>query len=142
MELAVWDAFANNEKLSLAKMIGAEKDSIAVGVSIGLQPDAETLVRLVSQYMDEGYERVKLKIAPKKDIQFVKAVREKFPNLSLMADANSAYNREDFLLLKELDHFNLEMIEQPFGAKDFVDHAWLQKKIKKRVFVWTRILGH
>lgn len=77
--------------------------------------------------MDEGYERVKLKIAPKKDIQFVKAVREKFPNLSLMADANSAYNREDFLLLKELDHFNLEMIEQPFGAKDFVDHAWLQK---------------
>lgn len=127
VELAVWDAFAKNEKLSLAKMIGAEKDSIAVGVSIGLQPDAETLVRLVSQYMDEGYERVKLKIAPKKDIQFVKAVREKFPNLSLMADANSAYNREDFWLLKELDHFNLEMIEQPFGAKDFVDHAWLQK---------------
>ncbi|HDM9153193.1 TPA: o-succinylbenzoate synthase [Listeria monocytogenes] len=133
VELAVWDAFANNEKLSLAKMIGAEKDSIAVGVSIGLQPDAETLVRLVSQYMDEGYERVKLKIAPKKDIQFVKAVREKFPNLSLMADANSAYNREDFLLLKELDHFNLEMIEQPFGAKDFVDHAWLQKKLKTRI---------
>lgn len=133
VELAVWDAFAKNEKLSLAKMIGAEKDSIAVGVSIGLQPDAETLVRLVSQYMDEGYERVKLKIAPKKDIQFVKAVREKFPNLSLMADANSAYNREDFLLLKELDHFNLEMIEQPFGAKDFVDHAWVQKKLKTRI---------
>lgn len=50
-----------------------------------------------------------------------------------MADANSAYNREDFLLLKELDHFNLEMIEQPFGAKDFVDHAWVQKKLKTRI---------
>ncbi|EAV9888787.1 o-succinylbenzoate synthase, partial [Listeria monocytogenes] len=133
VELAVWDAFAKNEKLSLAKMIGAKKDSIAVGVSIGVQHSAEALVQLVSQYMDEGYERVKLKIAPKKDIQFVKAVREKFPNLSLMADANSAYNREDFLLLKELDHFNLEMIEQPFGTKDFVEHAWLQKKLKTRI---------
>ncbi|HAM1073348.1 TPA: o-succinylbenzoate synthase [Listeria monocytogenes] len=133
VELAVWDAFAKNEKLSLAKMIGAKKDSITVGVSIGVQHSAEALVQLVSQYMDEGYERVKLKIAPKKDIQFVKAVREKFPNLSLMADANSAYNREDFLLLKELDHFNLEMIEQPFGTKDFVEHAWLQKKLKTRI---------
>lgn len=78
VELAVWDAFAKNEKLSLAKMIGAEKDSIAVGVSIGLQPDAETLVRLVSQYMDEGYERVKLKIAPKKIFNLSKLFEKNF----------------------------------------------------------------
>ncbi|EAK9823984.1 o-succinylbenzoate synthase [Listeria monocytogenes] len=133
VELAVWDVFAKSEMCSLAKMIGAEKDSIAVGVSVGLQEDTEALVRLVSQYVDAGYERVKLKIAPNKDIQFVEAVRKKFPNLSLMADANSAYNREDFFLLKELDHFHLEMIEQPFGTKDFVDHAWLQEKLTTRI---------
>ncbi|UHP09892.1 o-succinylbenzoate synthase [Listeria marthii] len=133
VELAVWDAFAKREKRSLAKMIGATKDSIAVGVSVGLQRDVEALVQLVGRYVDEGYERVKLKIAPHKDIQFIEAVRKKFPNLSLMADANSAYNREDFSLLKELDQYNLEMIEQPFGTKDFVDHAWLQAKLKTRI---------
>ncbi|MBC2330692.1 o-succinylbenzoate synthase [Listeria swaminathanii] len=133
VELAVWDAFAKREKRSLAKMIGATKDSIAVGVSVGLQQDVEALVQLIGRYVDEGYERVKLKIAPHKDIQFIEAVRKKFPNLSLMADANSAYNREDFSLLKELDQYNLEMIEQPFGTKDFVDHAWLQAKLKTRI---------
>lgn len=78
VELAVWDVFAKSEMCSLAKMIGAEKDSIAVGVSVGLQEDTEALVRLVSQYVDAGYERVKLKIAPNKDIQFVEAVRKNF----------------------------------------------------------------
>ncbi|MBC2134416.1 o-succinylbenzoate synthase [Listeria innocua] len=133
VELAVWDAFAKMEKRSLANMIGATKESIKVGVSIGLQQNVETLLQLVNQYVDQGYERVKLKIAPNKDIQFVEAVRKKFPKLSLMADANSAYNREDFLLLKELDQYDLEMIEQPFGTKDFVDHAWLQKQLKTRI---------
>lgn len=133
VELAVWDAFAKSEQRSLAEMIGATNRSIAVGVSVGLQQDVAELVQLVERYVDEGYERVKLKIAPHKDIPFVAAVRKKFPNLSLMADANSAYNREDLFLLKELDQYDLEMIEQPFGTKDFVDHAWLQKQLKTRI---------
>ncbi|MBC2261292.1 o-succinylbenzoate synthase [Listeria sp. FSL L7-0091] len=133
VELAVWDAFAKMKKRSLSKMIGATKESIKVGVSIGLQPNVESLLQLVNQYVDQGYERVKLKIAPNKDIQFVEAIRKRFPKLSLMADANSAYNREDFLLLKELDQYDLEMIEQPFGTTDFVNHAWLQKQLKTRI---------
>lgn len=133
VELAVWDVFAKAEKKSLAKMIGATKKSIAVGVSIGIQDSVDSLVRLVGEYQNEGYERVKIKIEPNKDIAFIKAVREKFPKLSLMADANSAYNREDFTLLKELDQFGLEMIEQPFGVKDFVNHAWLQRQLNTRI---------
>ncbi|MBC2043327.1 o-succinylbenzoate synthase [Listeria welshimeri] len=133
VELAVWDAFAKSEKSSLARMIGANKDFISVGVSIGLQNNPNDLLQLVEQYVQAGYQRVKLKVAPNHDIQYIKAVREKFPKLSLMADANSAYNREDFLLLKELDQFDLEMIEQPFGTKDFVDHAWLQSQLKTRI---------
>ncbi|MBK2002651.1 o-succinylbenzoate synthase [Listeria ivanovii subsp. londoniensis] len=133
VELAVWDAFAKTEKKSLAHMIGATKKTLAVGVSIGIQDNVGSLVRLVDQYVSEGYKRVKIKIKPNKDVAFIKAVREKFPNLRLMADANSAYNIEDFSLLKALDHFELEMIEQPFGAKDFVNHAWLQKQINTRI---------
>lgn len=133
VELAVWDVFAKAEKKSLAKMIGATKKSIAVGVSIGIQDSVDSLVQLVEEYQNEGYERVKIKIEPNKDIAFIKAVREKFPKLSLMADANSAYNREDFTLLKELDQFGLEMIEQPFGVKDFVNHAWLQRQLNTRI---------
>ncbi|MBF2544210.1 o-succinylbenzoate synthase [Listeria seeligeri] len=133
VELAIWDVFAKAKKKSLASMIGATRKSLAVGVSIGIQSDSATLVKLVEEYVDAGYERVKLKIKPHKDIAFIKAVREKFPKLSLMADANSAYNKEDFSLLKELDEYDLEMIEQPFGTKDFVDHAWLQKQMKTRI---------
>ncbi|WP_271001572.1 o-succinylbenzoate synthase [Listeria seeligeri] len=133
VELAIWDVFAKAKKKSLANMIGAPRKSLAVGVSIGIQPDSASLVKLVEEYVDAGYERVKIKIKPHKDIAFIKAVREKFPKLSLMADANSAYNKEDFSLLKELDEYDLEMIEQPFGTKDFVDHAWLQKQMKTRI---------
>jgi O-succinylbenzoate synthase len=47
-----------------------------------------------------------------------------------MGDANSAYTLADVPLFKELDKFNLMMIEQPLAHDDIFDHAKLQRQIQ------------
>ena len=84
----------------------------------------------VDYYVTEGYKRIKLKIKPGQDIEVMRAVREQFPNIFLMADANSAYTLKDVALLSQLDEFNLMMIEQPLAHDDIIDHAELQTHIK------------
>ena len=64
-------------------------------------------------------------------MQLVKAVRQKFPSITLSVDANSAYHYEtDAPLFKQLDEYDLLMIEQPLAPGDLVDHAKLQREIK------------
>ena len=81
-------------------------------------------------YIEEGYKRMKVKIKPGHDVEVIRALREAFPTIPLMADANSAYTLDDIDLLKQLDEFNLMMIEQPLASDDIIDHAKLQKEIK------------
>lgn len=130
IEGAVWDAYAKRTKQSLAQALGGQAQQIEVGISVGLQKDIPTLIRVVNAYIQEGYKRVKVKIKPSEDRHLLKALREHFPNLPLMADANSAYSLEDIALLKSFDEFNLLMIEQPLAPDDLVDHATLQKEMK------------
>ncbi|UUV98149.1 o-succinylbenzoate synthase [Vagococcus luciliae] len=130
IETAIWDMYAKRQQMSLAKLCHSQSSNIEVGVSIGIQKSISDLLAVVSEYVDEGYRRIKLKIAPNQDISFVKAVREAFPNILLMVDANSAYTLKDVSIFKELDCYELSMIEQPFGYSDFLEHATLQKQIK------------
>ena len=83
--------------------------------------------------MEEGYRRIKLKIAPGHDVDVIAIVRRRFPDVPLMADANSAYTLGDVDTLRELDQFNLLMIEQPLAHDDIVDHAELQRELKTPV---------
>ncbi|MBC6315834.1 o-succinylbenzoate synthase [Listeria grandensis] len=129
VETAVWDIFSKMSGQCLTAYLGGNQGDIPVGVSIGIQSDTTELVRIVGEYVRAGYTRVKLKIKPGSDIESVRQVRNDFPDLTLMVDANSAYNRADISILKKLDQYNLAMIEQPFGVTDFVDHAWLQKQL-------------
>lgn len=62
---------------------------------------------------------MKLKIRPGYDVEPVALIRQHFPNLPLMVDANSAYTLADLPQLQRLDHYQLAMIEQPFAADDF-----------------------
>lgn len=133
IETAIWDLYAKREKCSLQSLIGGKGNQLAVGVSIGIQPNIDKLLQVVTGYVKEGYTRVKLKIKPGFDSVPIAHIRERFPNLRLMADANSAYTPLDINLLTALDAYQLEMIEQPFGVRDFVDHAWLQKQLTTRV---------
>ena len=126
---ALWDLAAKEANRPLAAMLGGDKEQVEAGISIGIQPDPATLVKKVGQAVQAGYRRVKVKIKPGADLAYLTAVREAYPGLMLMADANSAYTLSDLAHLKDFDRLNLLMIEQPLAAGDLVDHARLQEKL-------------
>jgi o-succinylbenzoate synthase len=129
IETAIWDAFSKKNDKPLYELLGGEKKPIAVGKSIGIQKSPEELVSKVAQYVNEGFQKIKVKIAPGADIDYIRKVREEFPDISLMADANSAYSLKDTEHLKQLDQFHLLMIEQPLAHDDIIDHSILQKEL-------------
>lgn len=130
IEGAVWDIYAQQTNQSLASALGGTRDKIEVGISIGIQQSIEELVELVDGYVKEGYKRIKVKIKPGWDVEVMRILRNTFPDVAMMADANSAYRLEDAELLKQLDAFNLTMIEQPLASDDIIDHAQLQKMLE------------
>lgn len=129
LEVAVWDLEAKLQKMPLWKHIGGEKTHIECGVSIGVQKNIDELLELIQKELDAGYHRIKIKIMPGWDVDVVREVRERFPDIRLLADANSAYTLADTAHLKKLDDFDLMMIEQPLMHDDIIDHATLQKKL-------------
>ncbi len=132
-EMALWDLLAKKRKISLSRTLGGTRTRIESGVSVGVQKNINQLVEVVGEYVKQGYLRVKLKVKPGWDIKQVGAVRDKFPTLRLMVDANGAYSPENKDTLVRLDQFGLMMIEQPFAWDDMVEHALLQSKIKTPV---------
>lgn len=130
LEAALWDALAKSKNNSLSEMLGGTRKKIDVGVSIGIQPTEKELLKKVNSYLKEGYKRIKIKIAPANDLQFISAIRREFPGIMLQVDANSAYTLADIGIFKKMDDFNLVLIEQPLGYEDIYDHSKLQKEIK------------
>ncbi len=130
MEAAVWDLQARMDSQPLWKTIGGgARREIPCGVSIGIQDSVEQLLEKVEKELAAGYQRIKMKIKPGWDVDSIRRVRERFPNIKLMADANSAYTLEDTERLKRLDEFYLMMIEQPLAHDDIIDHAVLQNTL-------------
>ncbi len=130
LEMAVFDAHLRAEGRSMASALGGSRERVAVGVSVGITPTVEEMVEQAAGYLEEGYQRIKLKIKPGFDIEPVAAVRAAFPDILLSVDANAAYGRDDLETFRALDAFGLLMIEQPFHYEDLVDHAWLQERIE------------
>ena len=126
LENAVWDLYAKRNNNPLYKELGGVKQQIDVGISIGIQPTAKDLVHVIEEFVNEGYKRMKVKIKPGADYEMLKEVRRHFPDILLMADANSAYTLDDLDTFKKLDELNLMMIEQPLAHDDIIDHAKLQ----------------
>ncbi len=111
-------------------MLGGTRTEIASGVSIGIQPTIAGLIAKVEKELAAGYQRIKIKIKPGWDVEPVRALRERFPRIRLMVDANSAYRLEDAPLLKQLDAYYLIMIEQPLGHDDIYSHVELQRQLE------------
>jgi len=130
LEAAIWDAEARQKGVSLAKLIGGTREEIASGVSIGIKDSLDELAAAVSKELASGYQRIKIKIKPGKDLEPVRRLRQDFPRIKLMVDANSAYTLEDLPLLKQLEGFYLMMIEQPLGWDDLYSHVQLQKQLE------------
>ena len=130
LENAVWDLLARAHGIPLSTMLGGQHDRVEVGVSIGIQPTLAEQLERVDQFIEQGYRRIKMKIEPGWAMEPLAAVRERHPNLKLMADANSAFTLDDMALFQEMDALNLLMIEQPLHYDDIADHAKLQAQIK------------
>jgi O-succinylbenzoate synthase len=130
VEMAVLDAQLRGQGVSLASYFGAVVERVPSGVSVGIQPTVEQLLDVVGGYLDQGYVRIKLKIEPGRDIDRVRAVRERFGDeVLLQVDANAAYTLVDAPLLRRLDEFNLLLIEQPLGEEDLRQHAALARQM-------------
>lgn len=127
LEMALLDAQLRVEGRSFQQFVGGTRASVPVGVSVGITDDVDELVDVVAGYVADGYTRIKLKIEPGFDIEPVRRVREANPDILLQVDANTAYSLADVEHLKQLDAFNLLLIEQPFGEDDLVGHAELRR---------------
>jgi o-succinylbenzoate synthase len=130
VENALWDIEAQQKRTPLWKLLGGTREEIACGVSLSICATPEALLARVERELAAGYQRIKLKIKPGKDEDFISAVRKEFPNILLSVDANSAYRLEDAQHLRRFDDFKLLMIEQPLDWDDIHSHAILQKQIK------------
>lgn len=129
IETACWDLEAKRAGAPLWKYIGGVHAEISCGVSIGIQDSPEQLIEKIQIELEAGYQRIKIKIKPGWDLDIVRRVRESFPDIQLMGDANSAYTLKDVSLFQALDESKLMMLEQPLAYDDMFDHAELQKQI-------------
>jgi O-succinylbenzoate synthase len=131
VEAALLDFQLRAAGQSLASYLGATKDRVPSGVSVGIQSTIDDLIRVVGGYLEDGYLRIKLKIEPGSDIEQVRAVRATFgPNLLLQVDANAAYSVSDAEHLARLDEFDLLLIEQPLPEEDVVGHVELARAVR------------
>jgi O-succinylbenzoate synthase len=131
VEMGCWVVEATAQGTSLSTHLGGTRDRVEVGISIGIQPDPEVLARKAEAAHGEGYRKIKIKVQPGADVEYVRAVREALgPGAHLMADANNAYTLADAGHLARLDDFDLMMLEQPLEREDLVRHAALQKMLR------------
>ncbi len=131
LEVAVWDLAARQAGVPLWQAIGGgARKEIPCGVSIGIQDTVDQLLGKIDTEINAGYQRIKMKIKPGWDVDVIRQVRARFPHIQLMADANSAYRLTDIDRLRQLDEFDLMMIEQPLAHDEIIDHAELQKALQ------------
>ena len=141
VEMALWDLLGKRSGKSLRDMLGGKRERVSVGVSVGLQESPAVLVKTVSQYVESGYSRVKIKIKPGRDVGDTSEVRKAFPNLRLQVDANSAFTLESAQSLKPLDDLYLLLIEQPLFEDDIWDHHKLQAQFRTPICLDESIIS-
>ncbi len=130
VEMGIWGVAATQAGLPLARLIGGVRERIGVGISLGIQASPAALAAKASAAIGEGYQKVKIKIEPGRDVAYVRAARAALPAAELMADANNAYTLDDTETLAQLDDLDLMMIEQPLAHDDIVRHAELQRHLR------------
>jgi O-succinylbenzoate synthase len=142
VEMAAWELTARAEGISLSRKLGGTRDRIRVGISLGIQESPAALVAKARAALERGYRKVKIKIKPGADVEYVRAVREELgPEAPLMADANNAYSLSDTSSLEAMDDLGLMMFEQPLAWDDLLRHVELQRRLKTPICLDESITG-
>ncbi|MGA3211815.1 MAG: o-succinylbenzoate synthase [Terriglobales bacterium] len=129
VENALWDAEAQQENVALWRLLGGSQRQIVCGVSIGIQNSIDQLLEKIETELAAGYRRIKVKVKPGWDVNVLREIRLRWPQIALSCDANSAYSLDDLEHLKSFDEFGLLMIEQPLWHDDIYFHAQLQRQL-------------
>lgn len=130
VEAALWDLHSREKGIPLSRALGGTAPAIEVGVSLGIEPTVDALLRRIEDFTGRGYRRIKIKIKPGWDVEVARAVRRAFNAIRLQVDANSAYSLEQAGVFRAMDELDLLLIEQPLGEDDIVDHAALQAQLR------------
>ncbi|HUH12767.1 MAG TPA: o-succinylbenzoate synthase [Longimicrobiales bacterium] len=141
LEMAAWDLDARARGVSLAALLGGVRDAVPTGVSIGIQESVEALLARIEGFLAEGYQRIKLKVAPGWDAPVIARVRERWPDVMLTVDANAAYQEDAAAPIEALDGFGLAMIEQPLPADDLTGMARLQARLRTPLCLDESVAG-
>jgi o-succinylbenzoate synthase len=141
IEMAFWDLWAKSLNQPLCRLLGGTRQAIPVGVSLGIQKSLEATRDQVQKHLDQGYQRIKLKIKPGWDVKMIAYIRKEFPEATLTVDANSCYTLADLPVLLNLDRCGLDYIEQPLAYEDILDHAKLQKRLSTSICLDESILS-
>lgn len=141
VEMALWDLFCRSAGMPLHRAIGGVRKRIECGISIGIQDSVDTLISTIARSLDQGYRRIKIKVKPGWDTEVLERVRTEFPDIPLQVDANAAYSLHSIRTLKDMDRFNLTMIEQPLDYDDLLEHSILQRRIRTPICLDESIKG-
>jgi o-succinylbenzoate synthase len=129
LENAIWDLEAQREGLPISILLGGVREKIPCGVSLGIQKSIPELLEIIERELAAGYQRIKLKCKPGWDVEVFEKVRNRWPDIMLSCDANSAYKLRDAEHIASFDAFDLLMIEQPLWSDDFYYHSMLQRQL-------------
>jgi O-succinylbenzoate synthase len=142
LEMGCWGLAAEVARVPLSRLLGGTRDRVPTGISLGIQREPAALVARAQAAVRDGYRKVKVKIRPGQDVEYVRAVRTALgTSIGLMADANSAYTLDDVDHLVKLDEFGLIMLEQPLGDDDLVRHATLQRRMTTPICLDESVTG-
>ena len=133
LENALWEAESNQKSVPLWKLLGGARQEIPTGVSIGIQNSPGQLMEKIAAELAAGYQRIKVKVKHGWDLNVLAQIRQRWPNILLSCDANSAYRPHELGHLRQFDQFNLLMIEQPLWHDDIYHHAQLQKQLQTKL---------
>lgn len=128
VEMLLWDFHSKAAGKPLDKFMGGNKDHIEVGLSVGMDTISKMETRIQAA-LDAGYKRIKVKIEKGREKDILGSIRDRFPDITLTADANSCYSMNDIDLVKTIDRYNLHYLEQPLNFDDLIYHSKLAREI-------------
>ncbi|MEW6365896.1 MAG: o-succinylbenzoate synthase [Acidobacteriota bacterium] len=141
VEMSLWNLEAMETGVPLQRVLGGTHDRVRSGVSVGIQSTPSATLDTIERYLARGYQRIKVKIKPGHDVELVRSIRDRFPKVPLMVDANAAYSLADEACLQALDAYDLMMIEQPLHCDDLLDHSRLARALKTPICLDESIKG-
>ncbi|MBT8202611.1 MAG: hypothetical protein HKN74_08645 [Acidimicrobiia bacterium] len=114
LRTAELDLEARRQSRPLTSLFGGSPGPVAAGAVIARFGDVDGTIAEAEARVADGYPSLKVKIGPGFDVEPLQALRDRFPELTIAADANGSYGPGE--LPPGIDELGLRYIEQPHGA--------------------------